>query len=113
MKIVIPKYDSEISKLLKTDSNVILDFYAGWCNPCKVLAKSFDEIKKENIFTNLTLIKVDIEKFSDLANIYNIKSLPTVVFTSDISGERKNLKTKVGAMTKNSIIEIIGEVYEK
>ena len=113
MKIVIPKYDSEISKLLKTDSNVILDFYANWCGPCKVVSKAFDEVKKENIFKNITLIKINIEKFDKLAGVYNIKSLPTVVFTSDVTGERKNLKTKVGTITKVALIELIGEVYDK
>jgi len=113
MKIVTPNDDSEISTLFKTDHNIILDFYADWCSPCKFITQSFQEIKKENLFNDITLIKIDISKFNDLAKVYNVKSLPTIVYTSNTSGERKSLKTKVGSMSKNELIKLIGTVYEK
>ena len=113
MKIVTPSDDAEIRNLLETPSNIILDFYADWCGPCKVITKSFQAIKKDNLFKDITLIKIDIGKFNDLAKEYNVKSLPTVVYTSDDSGERKNLKTKIGSMNKSDLIQLIGTVYEK
>ena len=112
MKIVTPRDDTELSKLLRTDENIILDFYANWCGPCKTVSKSFEEIKKENMFTNITLIKVNIEIFTAFSNIYNIKSLPTIICTSDASGERKNLKIKVGSLNKNELVKMIGKAYE-
>ena len=59
MKIVTPSDDAEIRSLLETPSNIILDFYADWCGPCKVITKSFQEIKKDNLFKDVTLIKID------------------------------------------------------
>tara|TARA_R110000868_G_scaffold121004_1_gene321047 strand:- start:768 stop:1112 length:345 start_codon:yes stop_codon:yes gene_type:complete len=114
MKIVSPKDNTEISKLFKTDSNIILDFYADWCGPCKVLARSFEEISNENMFNDITLIKIDIAKFTDLSRIYNVRSLPHVVYTTEDSDkERINLKIKVGSMNKSDLIEMIGKIYEK
>ena len=114
MKIVSPKDEYEISKLFKTDSKVILDFYADWCGPCKVLARSFEEISNENMFDDITLIKIDIAKFTDLSRIYNVKSLPHVVYTTEDSDEERiNLKIKTGSMDKSDLIEMIGKIYEK
>jgi len=111
MKIVTPKDDQAISKLFKTDSDIILDFYANWCGPCKSVSKAFSEIEKEEIFKNLTVIKINIEHFSHLASVYNVKSLPTIIFTTDHTGERKNIKTKVGSVNKNDLITLIGDAY--
>tara|TARA_R110001592_G_scaffold360706_1_gene669580 strand:- start:689 stop:1030 length:342 start_codon:yes stop_codon:yes gene_type:complete len=113
MKIVTPRDDQEISKLFKTDSNIILDFYANWCGPCKSVSTAFSEIAKEEMFKNLTVIKINIEKFSHLSNVYNIKSLPTIIFTTDHAGERKNIKTKVGSVNKNDLITLIDDAYEQ
>ncbi len=69
MKIVSPKDEYEISKLFKTDSNVILDFYADWCGPCKVLSRSFEEISNENMFNEERInlkIKIGSMNKSDL-----------------------------------------------
>ena len=111
MKTIDIKEHSEYSKILKTDDHIILDFYANWCGPCKVLLKTFNDITKEKIFPDLTLVKINVDKFPDVASAYNVRSMPTMIFTTDDSGDRKVLKTKVGNLPKNDLIDLIRNVY--
>ncbi|MGB6329926.1 MAG: thioredoxin domain-containing protein [Halarcobacter sp.] len=62
--------------------NVIIDFYATWCPPCKILAKNlikFDKVKPSNV----KIFKVDIDQYMNLAKKYNIRSLPTLAYFKD------------------------------
>lgn len=62
--------------------NVIVDFYATWCPPCKVLAKNlkgFDKLKPLDV----TIYKVDIDQYKTLAIENNVRALPTLVFFKD------------------------------
>ena len=62
--------------------NAIVDFYATWCPPCKVLAKNliqFDKVKPSNV----VIYKVDIDQYMNLAKKYNVRSLPTLVYIKD------------------------------
>lgn len=62
--------------------NVIVDFYATWCPPCKVLAKNligFDKLKSSDV----TIFKVDIDQYKALAIENNIRALPTIVYFKD------------------------------
>ena len=112
MKIVDVREGSELAKLLKTDSKVILDFYADWCNPCKVLTRTIEEIRKTNLFPEVTIAKINVDKFPEVAQNYKVRSMPTMLFTSDESGDRHILKTKVGLLNKESLEELIGSIYE-
>jgi thioredoxin 1 len=79
--------------------NVIIDFYATWCPPCKVLAKNlikFDKIKPSNV----VIYKIDIDKEMDLAKKYNVKSLPTLVYLKD----GKVVAKKIGVSSVDNLV---------
>ncbi|WP_072682336.1 co-chaperone YbbN [Arcobacter sp. LA11] len=62
--------------------NAIVDFYATWCPPCKVLAKNlilFDKVKPADV----VIYKIDIDEYMNLAKKYNVRSLPTLIYFKD------------------------------
>lgn len=76
----------------------LVDFYAEWCAPCKILANELDKIKDK-----IDVIKVDIDKFMDLATQYKIMSVPTMIFFKD--GEK--IEELIGYHTEEELLEII------
>ena len=73
----------------------------------------FDRFIKQLDYARNVFMLSDIEKFNELSRVYNVKSLPTIIYTTDKSGERVVLKSKVGSLNKNDLIKMTGEVYEK
>jgi len=77
-----------------TQEPMLIDFYADWCEPCKKLTPRLEE-KVKKAEGKLKLLKINIDKFGQIANIFQIKSVPTVylvyggkavdAFTGDIS----------------------------
>lgn len=73
----------------------LLDFYADWCGPCKIMAPIFEEIEKE--YTGrIEFKKVDVEAEGELASKYGIMSIPTFVLLKD----GKEVDRKVGGAPK-------------
>ena len=74
-------FDYETQKEWKYNGKApaILDFYADWCGPCKMLAPVLEELQKE-YDGKIQVYKVDTEKEKELAAIFGIRSLPTIVF---------------------------------
>lgn len=66
---------------IPSSGTIMVDFWASWCGPCLMLSPILDEITNEN--KNITLIKVDVEAESSLAEKYNVTSLPTVIIFKD------------------------------
>ena len=59
--------------------NVIVDFYADWCGPCRRLGATLHELEREAIAHNARIVKVNIDKRPDLARRFGVRGLPTIV----------------------------------
>ncbi len=75
---------SNIEETLKGDQLVVLDFWAGWCGPCKMIAPIIDELA-EDYRGKVVFGKVDTENEDndDLVSEYGIRNLPTILFLKD------------------------------
>lgn len=94
------KNSEDFDNIIK-EGKVVVDFFATWCGPCKMLAPVLEEVSKEH--EDIKFLSVDTDEFSDLAQRFGIMSIPTVkVF---VDGEEKN--SNVGFMDKEQIEEFI------
>lgn len=89
------------------DKNVIIDFYAVWCPPCKVLnnkLEEFDIIKPNSV----TIYKVNIDEQKQLAKKYQIRSLPSLVYFKN----GKKLETIVGIQSSKELYNSSKRVFD-
>ena len=85
------------NEVIKSSVPVMVDFYAEWCVPCKMIAPMLDELENESA-GKVKLVKVDIDKSSDLVQKYRIAMVPTLMFFKNgdvvdrvVGGEPKNV----------------------
>lgn len=100
---VIIKVDSTNfqEKILDNENIVLIDFYADWCEPCKVFSKILERVAVEN--PDAQIVKINIDEETDLATQYNIISIPTLVVVKN--GEEIN--RFVGVITKSKVEKLI------
>lgn len=92
-------FDSEVKN---SEIPVLLDFWADWCMPCKMVAPVLEELSTE-YDGKLKIGKVDVDKEQDLASQYNVVSIPTLLLVK--GGEV--VKQQVGAVPRQQIEEMI------
>jgi thioredoxin 1 len=68
----------EFKELLEKEGLVLVDFYATWCGPCKMMTPVLEELA-ETLKDDVTIAKIDVDQESDLASEYRISSIPTLV----------------------------------
>jgi len=88
-----------------TDKGILLDFYASWCGPCKVLSPIIDELAHE-IGDRAIIAKVDSEANPQLSAFFKIKSIPTMVFIKD----QKLIEVINGLVPKPNLKEMIEDL---
>lgn len=94
--------DNFESEVLKSDSPVLVDFWAEWCGPCRMLGPVIDEIAEETS-GKIKVGKVDVDKNPNVATQYGIQSIPTLMVFA--GGELK--ESIVGALPKAQILQKI------
>lgn len=91
----------------KGQNHIMIDFYADWCAPCKMIAPIFEELANE-FEGKIDIYKVDTEEEQDLSAIFNIKSIPSVLFIPKNGQPRM----AVGALPKEGYLEAIKDIFE-
>lgn len=101
-------YNYEASKDWKFegDKPCIVDFYAEWCGPCKMVAPILDELQKD-YEGKLNIYKIDTEKERQLAGMFDIQSIPTLLFVPIDGAPQK----AVGALDKKGFKQAIKDVF--
>ncbi len=97
--------DNFETEVIKSTAPVLVDFWAVWCGPCKMIAPELEKIADEKGSDVLRIGKVNVDECRDTAIKYGISSIPTLLLFKD--GEVA--KKLVGAMGKDRILDEIGE----
>lgn len=90
------------------DKPAVIDFYASWCGPCKMLAPILEEVAEE-YDGKIDVYKVNVEDEEELAGLFGVRSVPTVLYIP-MEG---NPQVTQGAMPKASLKEVINNVLMK
>lgn len=88
--------DKEFEEVIKT-GKVLVDCFANWCGPCKMLSPVIDELSNEK--KDYSFYKLDVDKSSDVVMKYNVMSIPTLLVFND----GKLVKTIVGLRSKSEL----------
>ena len=89
-------------EVLKASSPVLVDFWAAWCGPCKMIAPILEELA-EDYGDKVKICKVDVDDNKETPAKYNIRGIPTLMLFKDGNNEG----TKVGALSKTQLKEFI------
>ena len=99
LKVTENNFEEEV---LNSDKMVIVDVYADWCGPCKIMSPVIDEISEE-LGDNVKVVKINLDENINLADKYEVMSIPTIMV---FNGGNVS-KTFVGVTEKSAILDAV------
>lgn len=106
MSVLKVTKDNFRNEVLESDKPVLLDFWATWCGPCKMISPVVDEIAEE--ISNAKIGKVNVDEEPELADRFKIMSIPTLILIKD----GKVVNTAMGVKPKSAIIDMINSQFD-
>ena len=95
----------ELQEKINNGEKIIVDFYAQWCSPCKIMKPTFEKVANDNT-SEVKMYTMDVDQNQEIAIKYGIRSVPTIKLFK--SGE--NVGTQVGILHENQIKDLINNL---
>ena len=92
--------EKDFNEIIK-GRKVLVDFYADWCGPCKMISPIVEEVAREN--KDVEVLKVNVDNFENIAREYKVMSIPTLI----VFEEGKEKSKSIGFIDKDEIINLI------
>ena len=89
------------TEVMESDKTVLLDFWATWCGPCRMIAPVLEEVAQER--EDVKVCKIDVDKEPELAQQFQIMSIPTLI----VMEQGRVVNKALGAMPKNSVLALL------
>lgn len=83
------------------EGRVLVDFYADWCGPCKMLARELTKFEQEQDVVKVVKVNVDDEENAELAGVFGVRSIPAVFYLEDGEVINKHIGTATVQQLKN------------
>ena len=96
---------SNFSEIINQPKPVLVDFFAEWCGPCKMMSPILKEVKDE-LGENVSIIKIDVDKNPSLASKYQVRGVPTLV----LYNKGQQVWRQSGLVQKREIVSIIQKI---
>lgn len=96
---MIKYLENDFEKEIK-DKKILVDFYASWCGPCRMLTEVLESIEDK-----IDILKVDVDKFPEIARKYGVMSIPNLFLFEN----NQIIKNQVGFLNENKLLDFINE----
>ena len=95
---------NSFNQIIKSDTPVLVDFFATWCGPCQMLSPILKQVK-ESLGNRVSILKIDVDKNQTVASQYQVRGVPTMILFQN----GKQLWRQSGVISKEELIKIIVE----
>lgn len=95
---------SNFKDIINSETPVLVDFFADWCGPCKMLSPILKQVK-DQMGNQVKIVKIDVDKNQPLATVYQVRGVPTMILFKN----GKQLWRQSGVLQKDEIISVINQ----